>query len=78
MLFVLLKTIEKDPINNLMTIKNVIHAYLPLSSCPSMTISSLAMMLGKEGPVVESIGLGQNLIFGNNVLNNRQLLEEVE
>ena len=69
MLFVLLKTIEKDPINNLMTIKNILHAYLPLSSSPSMTISFLAMILGKEGPGVEGIGLRQNLIFGNNVFS---------
>ena len=36
MLLVLLKNIYR---NDLLTIQNVLHAYLPLSSCPGMTIS---------------------------------------
>ena len=45
MLFVMLKNdfiIYKDPMNDL-------HAYLPLSSCPGMTISSFAMTLRGRG-----------------------------
>ena len=45
MLFVMLKNdfiIYKDPMNDL-------HAYLPLSSCPGMTIGSFAMTLRGRG-----------------------------
>ena len=59
MLFVLLKNIYKDPMIDLLTIQNAIHAYLPLSSCPGMTIRSSAMMLRGEGEG----GPGVNIIM---------------
>ena len=56
MLFVMLKNdfiIYNNPMNDL-------HAYLPLSSCPGMTISSFAMTLRGRGPVTrDNLHMGQ-------------------
>ena len=59
MLFVMLKNdfiIYKDPMNDL-------HAYLPLSSCPDMPISSFAMTLRGRGGGGPGLNVIMTLIF---------------
>ena len=59
MLFVMLKNdfiIYKDPMNDL-------HAYLPLSSCPGMTISLFAMTLRLRGRGEGGPGLNVIMTF---------------